>query len=58
VSGPVQLDWRLADGHMALSTAPGLGVIVDEQEIAAMSAHTEELGGEWFHTSDNSVADW
>jgi galactonate dehydratase len=58
VNGPVQLDWRLADGHMALSTAPGLGVIVDERAIAAMSAHTEELGGDWFYDSDNSVADW
>jgi galactonate dehydratase len=58
INGPVRLDWTLADGHMTLSTAPGLGVIVDEQAIAEMSAHTEELGGEWFYQSDNSVADW
>jgi len=58
VSGPVRLAWKLADGHMELSTTPGLGVEVDEREVAAMSARTEELGGEWFHESDNSVADW
>ena len=26
MNGPVRLDWTLADGHMELSTAPGLGV--------------------------------
>jgi len=58
VNGPVQLAWKLSEGFMELSTVPGLGVIVDEREIAAMSAHTEELGGEWFYESDGSVADW
>ena len=43
---------------MELSEAPGLGVEVDEREVARMSAHTEELGGEWFYESDGSVADW
>lgn len=58
INGPVQLAWKLSEGFMELSTVPGLGVIVDEKEIAAMSAHTEELGGEWFYESDGSVADW
>jgi galactonate dehydratase len=58
INGPVRLTWTLKDGFMECSTAPGLGVEVDEREIATMSRHTEELGGEHFYESDNSVADW
>jgi galactonate dehydratase len=58
LAGAVRLDWTLKDGFMELSTAPGLGVEVDEKEIATMSAYTEELGGEWFYDQDGSVADW
>jgi galactonate dehydratase len=58
LEGPVRLAWTLTDGFMELSTAPGLVVEVDEREIAAMSDYTEELGGEWYDESDNSVTDW
>ncbi len=58
ISGPVRLNWTLKDGFMELSTAPGLGVEVDEREVAKMAEYTEELGGAWFHDSDNSIADW
>lgn len=58
LQGAVHLAWRLKDGHMELPTAPGLGVEVDEREIATMAAFTEELGGEWYHAADGSVADW
>jgi galactonate dehydratase len=54
----VQPAWRVVDGFIELPTVPGLGVEVDEREVARMSAYTEELGGEWFHESDGSVADW
>ncbi len=58
LEGAVQLAWKLVDGHMELPTVPGLGVEVDEREIARMSQWTEELGGEFFYESDGSVADW
>ncbi|MCC6626066.1 MAG: galactonate dehydratase [Chloroflexi bacterium] len=58
LQGPVQLAWQLKDGYMELPTVPGLGVEVDEKEIAHMSAYTEELGGEHFYEQDGSVADW
>jgi len=58
LAGAVQLSWKLADGFFELPTVPGLGVEVDEKEIATMARYTEELGGEWYYDSDNSVADW
>jgi galactonate dehydratase len=58
LEGAAQLAWTLKDGAMELSTAPGLGVEVDERELARMSAHVEELGGEHFYEQDGSVADW
>lgn len=54
----VQVAWTIEDGHIALPTAPGLGIEVDEQEAARLTAYTEELGGEYYYPSDNSVADW
>jgi galactonate dehydratase len=54
----VQSAWKVVDGYAELPTAPGLGVEVDETEVATMARYTEELGGEWFHESDGSVADW
>ena len=57
-SGPVQLAWTAQGRLHRAADAPGLGVEVDEQESARMSAYTEELGGEYFYESDGSVADW
>ena len=58
LTGVVESAWKVADGHTELPTAPGLGVEVDEREVARMTEYTEELGGEHFHPSDSSVADW
>jgi galactonate dehydratase len=58
LEGAIQLDWQLKDGYMELSTKPGLGVEVDEREIAKMAQYTEELGGEHYHDEDGSVMPW
>lgn len=58
LNGIVQEEWQVADGHIELPTAPGLGFEVDEKAAAKESAITEELGGEWFYENDGSVADW
>jgi galactonate dehydratase len=54
----VQVAWTIENGHIGLPTVPGLGIEVDEKEAARMTAYTEELGGEHYYPSDNSVADW
>ena len=54
----VESAWKVVDGYAELPTAPGLGVEADEREVARMTEYTEELGGEHFYPSDNSVADW
>lgn len=54
----VQPAWKVVDGHVELPTVPGLGVEVDEKEVAVMATYAEELGGEWYYPSDRSVADW
>lgn len=54
----VQPSWKLVDGYLELPTAPGLGVEVDEKEVARMTEYVEELGGEHYYESDGSVADW
>jgi galactonate dehydratase len=47
------------DGHIELPTRPGLGFEIDEKEAAQNSGlYEEELGGEFYHESDGSVADW
>jgi galactonate dehydratase len=54
----VQPAWKVVDGYIELPTVPGLGVEVDEKEVAKMAKYTEELGGEFYYDQDNSVADW
>ena len=51
-------DWTIKEGFIELPTAPGLGIELDEKEVAKMSRWTEELGGEHYYESDGSVADW
>jgi hypothetical protein len=46
------------DGFVELPNVPGLGVEVDEVEVTKMAQYAEELGGEHYHESDGSVADW
>jgi galactonate dehydratase len=51
--------WPVRDGHIELPTRPGLGFEVEEKEAAQNSGlYEEELGGEFYHESDGSVADW
>ena len=51
--------WTVQDGHIELPARPGLGFEVDEKEAAQDSGlYEEELGGEFYHESDGSVADW
>ena len=58
LAGVVESAWKVRDGFAALSTAPGLGVEVDEKEAAILTKYTEELGGEHYYEQDGSVADW
>lgn len=54
----IQVAWTIEDGHLTLPTVPGLGIEVDEREAARMTRYVEELGGEYYHDTDGSVADW
>ena len=54
----VESPWKVVDGYIELPTAPGLGVTPNEAEIVKRHQYAEELGGEWFHEADGSVADW
>jgi len=56
LQGAIQLAWTLIDGYMELPTAPGLGVAVDEREIATLATYNEALGGDWYYAADGSVA--
>ena len=46
------------NGSIALPTAPGLGVEVDEAFLAAHPLSLQQDHGRWLHESDGSVADW
>jgi len=46
------------DGHIELPLTPGLGIEIDERAAQRNIEYQEELGGEFFHPSDGSVADW
>jgi hypothetical protein len=50
--------WGVINGYIELPTAPGLGLVLNEAEVQKQHTYTEELGGEWFHDADGSVADW
>ena len=62
-NGLLKKNWEVIDGHIPLWTTPGLGVEVDEAEAMKPYSGEEygyhmELGGEYYHENDNSVADW
>ena len=58
-AGLFKEDWQVRDGYIDLPTKPGLGFEVDEKEVEKHHAdYEEELGGEFYHESDGSVADW
>ena len=50
--------FEVRDGHIELPTRPGLGIEVNEDEARRRTEYREELGGEWYHASDNSIVDW
>ena len=50
--------WQVTDGYIRLPVEPGLGIELDEREVQKRSDDTEELGGEYYHETDRSVADW
>jgi galactonate dehydratase len=51
-------DWQVRDGHIDLPTKPGLGFEIDEDAVRQVAQYSEELGGEFYHATDGSVADW
>jgi galactonate dehydratase len=58
-AGLLKEEWQVKDGHIDLPTKPGLGFEVDEKEAEQnRGIYEEELGGEFYHESDGSVADW
>ena len=54
----VESPWTVVNGHIELPGAPGLGLAINEAVVQRQHPYTEELGGEWFHDADGSVADW
>ncbi len=56
--GLLREPWLVRDGHIDLPTRPGLGFEIDEAEAQQNRAYQEELGGEFYHPADGSVADW
>jgi galactonate dehydratase len=58
-AGLLREEWQVKDGHIELPTRPGLGFEIDEKEATQnCGIYEEELGGEYYHPSDGSVADW
>lgn len=58
-AGLLREEWQVKDGHIELPTRPGLGFEIDEKEaMQNRGLYEEELGGEYYHASDGSVADW
>ena len=56
--GLLQQPWQVRDGHIDLPLGPGLGFEVDEREVEQHRSYEEELGGEFYHPQDQSIADW
>ena len=56
--GLLHQPWQVRDGHIDLPLRPGLGFEVDEREVEQHRSYEEELGGEFYHPQDQSIADW
>ncbi len=56
--GLLREPWLVQDGHIDLPTRPGLGFVIEEREAEQNRTYQEELGGEFYHPTDGSVADW
>ncbi len=50
--------WQVVNGHIELPTKPGLGFELREDALKQTAEYREELGGELYYATDNSVADW
>lgn len=55
--GYIKQPFRVSDGHIDLPTAPGLGIELDEDQLA------EKIGHQWrnpesYYEPDGSVVDW
>lgn len=50
--------WQVVNGHIELPTKPGLGFEINEDALNNTVEYREELGGEFYHPADGSVADW
>ena len=58
-AGLFEQPWVVKDGHIELPTKPGLGFDINTQAAEQnIGLYEEELGGEFYHESDGSVADW
>ena len=56
--GLLRQPWQVRDGHIDVPLRPGLGFEVDEREVEQHRSYEEELGGEFYHPQDQSIADW
>lgn len=56
--GLLKEPWKVVNGHIDLPTKPGLGFEIDEDAVQRTVEYREELGGEYYYETDNSVADW
>jgi len=58
-AGLLEESWQVQDGHIELPTKPGLGFEINAAEAEKnIDTYEEELGGEFYYETDNSVADW
>ena len=57
--GLLEEPWQVHEGFIELPTDPGLGIKMDAKSAEQNTDNPlEELGGEYYHDSDGSVADW
>jgi galactonate dehydratase len=56
--GLLERPWEVKEGYIDLPTEPGLGIALDSDAVRRKTAYAEELGGEYRHVDDGSVADW
>ncbi len=57
-NGYLKTPYVVEDGYIAVPTAPGLGVEIDEDFVRAHLITEQSDPGRWFHADDGSVADW
>jgi galactonate dehydratase len=55
--GYLKEPFKVADGHVAVPTSPGLGIEVDEEELVDKIGH-DWRNAETYLSDDGSVVDW